>query len=242
MKKDFAFTLAEVLITLGIIGIIAALTLPSLIAKHQEKVFITKLEKTYSILSSAFQLTVEENASASNWGLTYDANGGTLLFEKMKPYLNISKDCGIDRTQKCLPENYTDYLGNKLDYASTRGNQTYVAVLADGTLLAFLGQNSNSANFPDGFIYVDLNGKSRPNSYGIDYFGFYIYDNALFPLGELTPKRNTYNWSYCRSKDESNRLAYGYACTAWVLTNKNMDYIRCRKELDWSNKVNCSKK
>lgn len=240
--RKFAFTLAEVLITLGIIGIVAALTLPSFIAKYQEKVFITKLEKTYSILSSAYKLAVEENGSATNWGLTYDSKGGTLLFERMKPYLNIAKDCGIDQTQKCLPQNYTDYLGNELAYAYTRGNQTYTVILSDGILLSFLGENSDIANFPDGYIYVDLNGQKSPNRYGVDYFGFYIYDNSLYPLGELNTKRNTYGWSYCQSKDENNILAYGYACTAWVLTNKNMDYIRCRKDLNWSSKTSCSKK
>lgn len=46
-----AFTLSEVLITLGIIGVVAALTVPSLITKHQKMVFATKAKQTYSILS-----------------------------------------------------------------------------------------------------------------------------------------------------------------------------------------------
>ena len=53
MKKRAAFTLAEVLITLGIIGIVAALTLPSVISTYQKKVTAAKLKQTYSILSNA---------------------------------------------------------------------------------------------------------------------------------------------------------------------------------------------
>lgn len=48
-----AFTLAEVLITLGIIGVVAAMTMPALVAEHQKKVAATRLEKFYSIMSQA---------------------------------------------------------------------------------------------------------------------------------------------------------------------------------------------
>ena len=50
-----AFTLAEVLITLGIIGVVAALTLPSLIQNHHEQVLENKLKKMYSTISQGIQ-------------------------------------------------------------------------------------------------------------------------------------------------------------------------------------------
>lgn len=50
-----AFTLAEVLITLGIIGVVAALTLPSLIQKYQEQVLENQLKKMYSTISQGIQ-------------------------------------------------------------------------------------------------------------------------------------------------------------------------------------------
>ena len=241
-RKRTAFTLAEVLITLGIIGIVAALTLPTLTSRYQEKVFITRLEKTYSILVSAYKLAVEENGSSTGWGLSFDEDGATLLAEKMKPYLNVTKDCGIDKKQMCLPDRYYDYKGQFLNYAGTQANSAYVVALADGTVLQFRGQDSSHALFPDGFIYVDLNGKKRPNRYGVDVFGFDIYDDTLSPMGQLHSKRNTYGWSYCKSATEESILAYGWACTAWVLVNKNMDYIRCRSELDWGEQTSCPKK
>ena len=52
--KKAAFTLAEVLITLGIIGVVAAMTMPSLIQNYQEKATVTKLKKCYSLVSQAY--------------------------------------------------------------------------------------------------------------------------------------------------------------------------------------------
>lgn len=63
MKKGF--TLAEVLITLGIIGVVAAMTIPNLITAHQKKVTVTKLQRAISILNQAYRLSYEENGDAS---------------------------------------------------------------------------------------------------------------------------------------------------------------------------------
>ena len=62
--KKAAFTLAEVLITLGIIGVVAALTLPTLIQNHQKQVYVTQLKKAYSIYSNMF------NKMAADQGVT----------------------------------------------------------------------------------------------------------------------------------------------------------------------------
>ena len=61
------FTLAEVLITLGIIGIVAALTIPTLISKYQERVTITRLKESYSMLAQAYQFAVNKNGSPTSW-------------------------------------------------------------------------------------------------------------------------------------------------------------------------------
>lgn len=56
----FGFTLAEVLITLGIIGVVAALTIPALISNYRSKVAVTQLKKMYSVMSQALLYTVQE--------------------------------------------------------------------------------------------------------------------------------------------------------------------------------------
>lgn len=73
MKKGF--TLAEVLITLGIIGIVAAMTIPTLLQKNYERQTVVKLRQTQSILTQAIRMTEEEYGDIENWGIkTKDVN------------------------------------------------------------------------------------------------------------------------------------------------------------------------
>ena len=67
MKRFNAFTLAEVLITLGIIGVVAALTMPSLIQNHRKKVVETKLVKIYSVMNQALNMSRAEYGDFSSW-------------------------------------------------------------------------------------------------------------------------------------------------------------------------------
>ncbi|MDR1327237.1 MAG: type II secretion system GspH family protein [Heliobacteriaceae bacterium] len=68
MKKT-AFTLAEVLITLGIIGVVAALTMPALITKYQKQAAVIKVKKFYSTMNQAIKLSEVENGSANEWNV-----------------------------------------------------------------------------------------------------------------------------------------------------------------------------
>ena len=74
--KNHGVTLAEVLITLGIIGIVAALTMPTLVRNYQEKATVIKLKKTYSILSQSYLYAVQEYGKPSEWGITGRDGGG----------------------------------------------------------------------------------------------------------------------------------------------------------------------
>ena len=67
--KNRGFTLAEVLITLGIIGVVAAITLPVLIAKYKETVTVAKVKETYSIIAQASRRWMDENDCSDDVGL-----------------------------------------------------------------------------------------------------------------------------------------------------------------------------
>ena len=89
LSKQRAFTLAETLITLVIIGVVAAITVPTLFANYQEKERIAKIKKMYSALSNAMKLVV--------------VNGGT------------PEDLGVrDDNMEDLTEWFNEYIGNKL--------------------------------------------------------------------------------------------------------------------------------
>jgi hypothetical protein len=93
-----------------------------------------------------------------------------------------------------------------------------------------------------GEIGVDLNGYSGPNVDGIDYFGFLIYTDGILPAGDQYLSsyqlydfvRNCDNYV---STSSSGRLGM---CSSWLLTNKNMDYLRCN-DLSWTGKRSCKK-
>ncbi len=98
-----AFTLAEVLITLGIIGVVAAVTIPSLIQIHKKNVVETRLKKFYSVMSNAILISVANNGEPSTWDYpaykmvdgkyTTDMNVDRLkwLNKYLVPYLKITK-------------------------------------------------------------------------------------------------------------------------------------------------------
>ena len=69
LKRKSAFTLAEVLITLGIIGVVAVLTLPTLIANYKKQVIISKLNKVYSTISQAYISAKSDNGELQDWKL-----------------------------------------------------------------------------------------------------------------------------------------------------------------------------
>lgn len=104
--KFKAFTLAEVLITLTIIGIIAAMTIPALMHKYEEQITVTKVKEANSILANAFAMARIKNgdypsflAEQSDLGKT----GSEATIEYLKDSLKISKDCGTT-PQNCRPE------------------------------------------------------------------------------------------------------------------------------------------
>ena len=78
------FTLAEVLITLGIIGVVAAMTMPSLIQKHKEKEYAAKLIKFNSLMSQALITAVSNEGDVTDWGLTYYTTSDGLSDEELE--------------------------------------------------------------------------------------------------------------------------------------------------------------
>ena len=96
MDKNFGFTLAEMLITIGIIGGGSAMTIPTLMTKIQEKTTYNKLKATYAILNQAHKFAVAENGSAEGWDIGKEGSldGAKKLYEIYKPHLKLARECG----------------------------------------------------------------------------------------------------------------------------------------------------
>ena len=95
--KVGAFTIAEVLITLGIIGVVAAMTLPALITRNQNKALEASLKKNYSIILQAFDMYQADNGyrlKASDVNTIGCKNTKMCLKTRISSYFKILRDCG----------------------------------------------------------------------------------------------------------------------------------------------------
>ncbi len=168
-----AFTLAEVLITLAVIGVVAALTIPTLIQSYKKQVATTRLKKFYSTMEQAIKLSEIDNGPVKSWvkePIKYDkvensddedANNAakqkdlaaviTYFDTYIKPYLKIAK---------------IDYTG-KSSIDDNKNGRTVAVYLHDGTSIYI------SNGWCTDFIY-DINGEKEPNFQGRDMFRFLI--------------------------------------------------------------------
>lgn len=216
-KRKLAFTLAEILITLGIIGIVAAITIPQLINNYKAKRLRTQFLKSYSTIQQAFKEMEADDVSTDP--TTYN----TLEYYKtFMNYLQAPMDCGIG-DNKYLPCVYMrdssskDYKPYKTYDGKTNASMILFddgqIALQDGTLLLF----ENYAPRMRVFVSVDLNGyNNKPNRWGYDLFTFQLIDNQLKAMGD-TGTTYTDLSTYCNvnSQDEYN----GIACAKKALSD-----------------------
>ena len=181
MKKQ-AFTLAEVLITLGIIGVVAAMTMPTLIQKQQKKVAVTKLKQTYSMFGQAFQRAVADYGDSKNW--SYDTKGlNNLETEKylekyLFPYIIVTKKLGW-RSYDGLNYSYTNMDKSK---AFGNGFGGYFFYLKNGVMASVhFGSTKDDLTGEKTLnvltFWIDINGRQKPNVLGQDAFNFTFDQN-----------------------------------------------------------------
>lgn len=235
MKK--AFTLAEVLITLGIIGVVASMTMPSLISKYRERVFVERLKQTYSIFSQAYLMAVTDNGEAENWDLGVEStmDGASKVFDIFSPYLNKAEACR--EKSGCFADSYKTFSGYNYGFAPKEHTKYARGILANGVSFAYSSSGSGCSYVSESIysgicavLYVDLNGYKLPNKAGIDYFAFYITKKAILPMG-LKGWNGGMNGHTCEFNGTSS--GNGTGCTAWVLNMQNMDYLRRDISNDW---------
>lgn len=172
-KVRLGFTLAEVLITLGIIGIVAALTIPNLITNYQKHVTVTKLQKAISILNQAYKMSfddVGEPSSSESFAM-----GGDAYFNKYwAPYIKTAIICKT--YQQCGYKRINPWLGANHAVSNTAvvaNNERTTFYTSDGFLyIIFTSQGGSKPGtfVKNSQVYVDINGGEGPNVYGRDLF------------------------------------------------------------------------
>lgn len=251
MNLKKAFTLAEVLITLGIIGVVAAMTLPTVVNKYKEKETVTKLKKFYSILSQSYLSATQQYGSPSEWGITgrdagssdedeesYTAVNSILIRDKLFKNVKNVENCDNAKDQSACGFGAVYYYinGSRISQLTGSSARTSSSLMLDGSSVIIIA-NGGSGRLNRGpgalsetyaNIYIDINGQKAPNTIGRDLFLFYLTNKNIMPAG--TEHETFWTFSNCSTE--------GAGCTAWVILNENMDYLKC-KDLSWNGKKKC---
>ena len=232
-RKRPAFTLAEVLITLGIIGVVAAMTLPVLISKYQERSWLTSFKRTYSVLYQAYLGAYQENGVASTWCPAKNSDCAKTYFDILSPHLKVVEIWGFDRPDILYQVTYKDLDGSEIKSNNAFPTTHYKFVLNDGTIIG-IGYDGD-LNMP--LLQVDTNGLKGPNQLGKDYFYFSLNSKNNYPVISGFAKV-WMSWSiYCTNTTQSGWWSGG-GCSLWVISTGNMDYLHRNLTLDeWSNAV-----
>lgn len=221
------FTLAEVLITLGIIGVVAAMTIPTLMQKYYEKQTVAKLKETYSILSQALKSASQEEGLPEEWDCNKaskeSAEKGAAIFKK---YIKVATDCGVDDSKgMCVaPTNYPSLNGRE-EWSFFKNSPEYKIKLMNGTSFwfRFIDSDTEIVRKRDGMIMsfkIDTNGVAKPNVAGKDLFFLRYYEGKGLLLEGNPSTAESYKVT-CLNKNQS-----GVGCAYYVVTFGNMDYLK----------------
>lgn len=217
-----AFTLAEVLITLVIIGVIAAITVPTLINNTNKQEYVSKLRKVHSTLVQATNLIIANEgtprADKGGW-----ATNSQDIYDLYRKKLHNTKECNYVLTEDGnIPGCFSQlknggryYYLDGSDYwrpNATDGLKSFI--LADGTQVLIERNVLSNCNTYCVSFRVDVNGAKKPNILGRDLFQFVLTEKGLYPSG--------YNAADKESVCSKNNAGWG--CAARVLKENAMNY------------------
>lgn len=215
------FTLAEVLITLGIIGVVVALTLPALINEYKKQEYVARLQKGISILNNGYRLMMADEEvndfdqlELQKCNPTVVSSDFSCISPYFKKYFNIVAD-NASNSDDFYP--YTEVITLKKSNGAAVGvlciKQYYSFITGDGILFApfsFAGV---------GDAVIDVNGNRKPNQVGRDIFVLENNNGTFVPKGSKTWDDASNN-DYCDTKS-----GLGYGCGARIVAKGwKMDY------------------
>ncbi len=218
-RKKPGFTLAEALMTLIILGVIAAMVTPAIITNSRDKGYVAGLKKSQAVLNNAVGLADRRIAPLEMWTWT---NNETLFTTYFAPNLNVMTDCKTDDT--CFGPAFKTIAGT----TSTGANGGYKVILADGSRMAFVSKTAST----QAFIYVDVNGHAGPNILGKDVFVFVLSTvasvttpNSAGVLNVDTAGLYTHGFGKSRNILKTSCESTGESCaTLVILDGDKMNY------------------
>lgn len=237
-RKFCAFTLAETLIVMGIIGVVAALTIPNLNSSTADKEKVAKLNKIYSNLEDAVGRAQAVYGPVEEWlsGKT-DEQKKLIFYERMSEFMKVQKTCAPN-TAGCFTKSKGKGLKSGFNVTDTP-QAFYQVILADGasvSLFPYFGdtcQEDGCYNF-----YVDIDGPTK---------GSFTYGKDLFVIVGGSKSGLNKSWAENSTALKANCFKFGNTCSSWVLEFGNMDYVKADssgkcpngKVLDWATNTSC---
>ena len=229
-KKKAAFTLAEVLITLGVIGVVAAMTIPTLISKIQKQQIESQIRENYSSIAQVMKMAENDDIGPVN----IDLSNGSLAINKkwfetyIVPYMKVEQVCystggcwhkygvvktlngvaPIWETKVGISDSLIGGIGYALAFRTAKGSyfDTDTSSITQTSDIFGVDSTDNSIQF-----YFDVNGDRKPNIIGKDiYILVYDSDRGLIPAG------------FDRTKEEVKEnceSGNGYWCLGYVKDN-----------------------
>lgn len=238
LNKKVGFTLSEVLLVLSVIGVVAALTIPTLVQKVGSDQNVVRLKKTYSVLSQAFNLMIADDAgnpssNATLWGPSATDSKLMNVFAGKMNFLKTCTGSGGGCWYTTSMNNLNPALGTWTSSADAHGSPK--AVMADGTLLMFAAYTAscttdvstlNDGNPLDGkicgYIRADVNGSAGPNIWGRDIYGFWLTQSGVYPWGSSYDTSAQFRATDCNPADATN--GQGFGCAGKVITEGAIRY------------------
>jgi len=205
------FTLAEVLITLLIIGVIASIVLPGLIANTQMAEYKIAWKKIFADINQAYYMINMDNNGTFAGAATNSSSFRNLFKNKM----NFVTTC--DDTS-CAASSVKGLNGS----ADTTYSFNYNLVLNNGTIMSIFALDNPSCTNSGyvssmgkecGWMMVDVNGKKSPNQWGKDIYGIWVLNNEILPWGANPEGTANNSWV------ESTCTTTGYGCGSKYLYN-----------------------
>jgi len=210
---------------MGIIGVVAALTLPNLNSSTGEKEKVAKVKKIYSNLEDAYGRAEAVYGPFNQWN-----SNTTKVAGRLTEFMKLSKDCGLTSSGACFSNSV------KFDVSSNlyvENGAFYKAILADGTSVSigpYCTLSNYSCDSNNYAVYIDIDGvRKGANTVSKDVFAFRIKNN-----GEIVPFGEYYNENISLLTCDCLNHG-GLTCTSWIVMNENMDYLKCPSKLSLTN-------
>ena len=227
MKKLFGFTLAEVLITMGIVGVIAAITTPTLVSNVKNRSYASILKSTVGDLENAFSMAIAAEKAGDLFSTSIMSHGEvTFGSAEQEAFVNDLRNyIKFGNYENISGSAYYTNKGAHLHLMNNNGGVgdiddgqvgRYIPITLKNNAVMFIRTWANT-DFA-GAIWIDVNGATEPNIVGRDAFMFVLLDNgSLAPMGSREAQRVNGNglWQdHCLVRPANSPL-----CTARLVEN-----------------------